>query len=130
MRIMRRAFISIILAVASYSVAQSQELSNDIREVTAKSKWSVSEFRNGESIIGFHAVPWTFEPDGTVYAGDLWSGNWAKHSDDTVRVAIQDNAGNIDRFQVQFIRGRYFIGWKDGQIFRWGRRQVRATLVP
>jgi len=130
MRRISLLFAVLFLILGAFQSALAQDMTNDIESVTASSKWLVSDFQDGQRIPGFHSVPWVFEADGTVSAADLWSGNWAKESDDTIRVAIQDNAGNVTRFQVQFIRGLYFIAWQDGKTFRWGKRIVKVKLVP
>ncbi len=72
-------------------------------------------------IVNRHTVPWVFHRNGTVEAGNLWSGTWEERPDG-VLVSIT-HQGVRDQFFVVFSAdGRSFVAYKNGQQYRNGVR--------
>ncbi len=83
--------------------------------------WRVEDAQNGRN-GDYHPVPWTFLPNGKVYAGDLWHGTWFKRSSDTIRVVIIFHQNSLtDAFDVKFDSPTDFTARKNGQDYRYGK---------
>lgn len=81
--------------------------------------WSVSPVSGGV-VGGAHPVPWTFMPDGTVFAGTIWAGSWTEQPDGSLAVSIRHHAsGGTDSFTVAMNpNGLGFTAYQNGQVYR------------
>ena len=85
-------------------------------------QWMVEYAENGRN-GDYHPVPWSFLPNGTVRAGNLWQGVWRVKSNDTISVAIRMNGSSaMDQFDVKFISRSEFTAYKNGHAYRYGVR--------
>lgn len=85
-------------------------------------QWMVEIADNGRN-GDYHPVPWSFSPDGTVHAGNLWQGVWRVKSNNTISVTIRMNGSSaIDQFDVKFISSSEFTAYKNGHAYRYGVR--------
>lgn len=86
-------------------------------------KWMVEYAENGRN-GDYHPVPWLFSPDGTVSAGNLWSGVWQRKSHNKISVSIRMNGSSAtDKFEVKFINPSEFTAYKNGQAYRYAVRK-------
>lgn len=86
-------------------------------------KWMVKYAENGHH-GNYHPVPWLFSPNGTVSAGNLWSGVWQRKSHNKISVFIKMNDSSAtDKFEVKFISPSEFTAFKNGQPYRYAVRK-------
>ena len=81
--------------------------------------WSVGGF-DSDGTHRPHPVPWVFNADGTMHAGDLWTGVWESRSESTLFATITMKGGGTDSFDVQIIGGIALYASKNGQAYRLG----------
>ena len=67
-------------------------------------------------------VPWVFHKDKHVNAGNLWTGIWSEVGANKVSVAIAPDKGAKDTFEIVFVSPKWFVGIKNGEIYRVGKR--------
>jgi hypothetical protein len=87
--------------------------------LTDGTSWSVAGFEWGRPEAPHHE-PWVFCADGTVRAGNYWSGTWRPDDNASVKVVIPSPHGD-DRFRVVFLSPRWFVAMKRGEPYRLGR---------
>lgn len=85
-------------------------------------KWMVEPANNGRR-HDYHPVPWVFRPDGSVYSGNLWHGNWQFRTKDTIHVVIYYPNHTQEDFVVKFTNPYKFTAYKNGSAYRYAVRQ-------
>lgn len=85
--------------------------------------WCVSNLEGGNKDVA-HPMPWTFEKNGRLFAGDLWQGVWSSKSSDRISAVIVFDGDVSDNFDVQFISDEIFIAWKGNKTYRWGQKTL------
>jgi len=90
--------------------------------LVSETSWSVGAYEGG--VRGaVHPVPWEFHSNGTVNAGNLWTGTWKAQEGNTVSVAITHQSSATDSFEVNFLTPRQFVAFKNGRLYRYGQRR-------
>ena len=103
-------------ALSSASVANIAMLGSGSAQF--QGDWNVAAVSNG-MVGGYHPVPWTFTPNGTVFAGTIWSGTWTEQPDGSLAVSIRHNSGGTDSFTVAMNPdGSGFTAYQNGQVYR------------
>ncbi|TYQ26016.1 hypothetical protein PseudUWO311_13830 [Pseudanabaena sp. UWO311] len=83
-----------------------------------ETSWKVGSYENGVKSEA-EPVPWVFRSNKTVNAGNLWRGIWKEEIGNRINVVIPSQ----DEFEVNFLNANEFIVFKNGEPYRWGRRQ-------
>ena len=80
--------------------------------------WNVAVVSNGV-VGGYHSVPWTFERDGDVFAGNLWIGTWEPQPDSSIAMDITHTDGRQHSFSITMDADQNgFTGYENGVMFR------------
>jgi hypothetical protein len=83
-----------------------------------ETSWKVGSYENGVKSDA-EPVPWVFRSNKTVNAGNSWKGIWKEEIGNRINVVIPSQ----DEFEVNFLNANEFIVFKNGDPYRWGRRQ-------
>jgi hypothetical protein len=75
---------------------------------------------DGDFVENYNSTPWSFRADGTVFAGNLWSGTWQEEPDGSLAVSIASNAGDWTDEMILRVNadGTSFSGYRGDTEYR------------
>jgi hypothetical protein len=114
--------ICVVLTLALMSIA-SNAYAVDPAFVN-NTYWSVGALSDSSMTKATpHPTPWVFQLNGTVRAGNLWTGTWVSYPDQNkVHVTITTSTGATDMFDVTFLTPNWFVATQNNQLYRYGDR--------
>jgi WSC domain len=102
---------------------QGSSASTPIKHVNLHGQWQVEDAANGKN-KDYHAIPWSFTSERTVYAQGYWRGLWEPLDLYRIKVVLMDKNANTDTFVISFSKnGTEFTAFKNGKPYRYGIRK-------